>query len=190
MKLHVFTLLTLLLGMMISACGIWTHYSPESIDPALKWYNETSTLFLLQDSTLTVYARLPELIRDKSRTSIAYSLAAFSDEDGQVIVKDIFIELWDLDTETLITPTNYKLSINKRSYPGESMVELPDALKILKPGQHRIAYEASIPVKTIDRISNLEVRFCVKTLVRGQQFNIDRKIQFHRIDQPLMLISV
>jgi len=117
-------------------------------------------------------------------------LAAFSDEDGQVIVKDIFIELWDLDTETLITPTNYKLSINKRSYPGESMVELPDSLKILKPGQHRIAYKASIPVKTIDRISNLEVRFCVKTLVRGQQFIIDRKIQFHRIDQPLMLISV
>lgn len=183
-------LFILLCGMMISACGIWTHYSPVSLDPSLKWYRETSTLYLLQESTLTVSARLPELIRDKSRTSIAYSLAAFSDEDGQVIVQDIFMEIWDLDTEALINPTHYELSVGARGYPDVSMEELPDSLLILKPGQHRIAYDASIPLKIIDRISNMEVRFYVKTLIRGQQFIIDRKIRFHRINEPLMLISV
>lgn len=182
--------LAILCCLLLSACGMWTHYTPVDHDNSYRWYSETSTLYLQNDSTLSVIASLPEFLRDTKRDSLLYDLAISSAQEGQVVVDEIYIEVWDYASGEMITPAYHGISTVKGDYQFAKVSDLPDSLRVLRKGQHRIAYEAYIPKTTINKKKNLEMHFYLKATLGGREMIIDRSIRFYRINEPLVLNSV
>jgi hypothetical protein len=190
MKTHFVLVLMLLSILFVSGCGIWTHYTPIASDDSYKWYRETSTLYLQNDSTLTVIANLPDFVRDKDVESTEYSLSISSPKNAEVAVNEIFVQAWNDKNQELITPKHFEISTLKGDFPNATMTEVPDSLKVLKKGQHRIAFYASLPRSSIDKTKRLNMHFYIRASVNNQEVIIDRTIRFYKTNEPLVLLSV